>query len=218
MTEPDERLSWPTRAQVALKLGIDVNKVRRLEKRGDLDAVMVGGAYRFDPAQLDAIGESGSEQIDALMAQNEKLLSHIEKLVSNTHAPATALHKLLLETVASQAARITELEKLHTESVQLRETMLSDQHARDLAQREFEAAEKRKQVAFDALMGAAPELKTQLLATLKAKSAKAEGAIGGIAKLVASLTDEQIMRLTEILRPEQLEELAQLKTMNGAAS
>lgn len=181
----DPRSEWPDRPAAAKLLGKSITTIRNLERRGKLTAVQVDKTWRIDPDELesvdvDAADEFGvSQVITSLVGLLKQAQTHAEKTLELIVVPSQQLHAALAASNASMAARVETLEKKNSEMIDAGEKALSLQHERQLATTKYEAAERRKNRAFDELAKVFPELAKRVVGAQAA--AHTNGASNGAA-------------------------------------
>jgi hypothetical protein len=211
----DPYADWLTRAQVARALGISLISVRRRQASGQLTGQLVGGQWRFDPGEVDALADSleldggspksgaldaagAGDQARALFAAAVSLArqaeAHNERLLALIEGPAS---RLLQQTTAEGGAlrqRIAELEQKHTALLEASQASLDRAHERQLLEQEHQAKLTLKFEALAALKQWAPIIFGKALRhrgdTKTANHALTEG-------LIASLSQDQLAKLFE---------------------
>jgi predicted DNA-binding transcriptional regulator AlpA len=143
----------------------------------------------------NAANEGGSPfaQVLSAYAEREKvLLEHEQKLLKLIVEPTQEVLKVLKE-------ENIELRKHNMALYEAAETAKSEQQARDLALMEFQGMQANREKAFEMLRAIAGQIALQVRSS------------GEVAKLVQSLTNEQIEMLGSVVNPEQYQALQAIR-------
>jgi len=182
----DQRDGWPSRAAAASILGVPATTFERMIKRGELGGELVAGVMRFDPDELARLRKPATgdtviaELIGALRNANQQAVA----LVGAVTLPAERLLALYGTEATAMRARIDTLESKTLAMLEVFERAVTEQHSREMARAAFEAGEKRKTTAFQALIEHGPKLAAQALGNV------------AIRDLWESLDEDQIAALS----------------------
>jgi DNA-binding transcriptional MerR regulator len=128
----------------------------------------------------------GDGTLAVFTAQQSELtstaLDHVRKTLEMVHEPARAILDILKDEVKALRARCSELEKTNSDLITAREAALNEQHVRDLAMKEAQAAIRRKDEVIEILKTVAKPLTAQMIATVgsDAKSAAMADFLGKV--------------------------------------
>jgi hypothetical protein len=219
--------SWLTRAQAAKRLDVTVTTIRRWEKEGKLQGKNVNGTFKFPASSVAAMtGEedmSPQAIIDAAVHGMQVATKHVEALVGLITAPIAKLVEGSAAEAVALRERVAKLEDKNFAMLQDAEKAASLAHERELATKMFEMGEARKNAALGELMKYSPKLlgligqkwlagpaPTPAAGSPPAlhggqPTAKDAGVDPSVAKLIQSLTGEQIATLVDTLTPEQMQ-------------
>lgn len=154
---------WPTIEELADELGCSRRTIFRKVKSGEVRRYVTPGGYRYKPEDVDRIGDLVEEDErkdirEANAALIEKMGGVIETLTNGSHRMTELmtdhvdrLMKSADKQLEQSHKRIESLEKKTIEMLELREEMLSELHARELASEEFKSQERRKDAAIETL-------------------------------------------------------------------
>lgn len=192
--------TYPTRAEIANRLGVSVTSVKRYERAGKLHGLVdAEGTHRFVPAEVDALETwrrsyqaatlDRSDPSEVAFAeswgpeerQNATTLTDLKmagRMLGLLATPRESLDRMLLRTIERQAERIEELEAKYTEAVEAREAARDRQHERDIAAK---VVERESKVQTEALL--------RIIA-------KAEHLIAPGTPFLDSLTSDQLEQLS----------------------
>ena len=182
----DQRDGWPSRAAAASILGVPATTFERMIKRGELGGELVAGVMRFDPDELARLRKPATgdtviaELIGALRNANQQAVA----LVGAVTLPAERLLALYGTEATAMRARIDSLESKTLAMLEVFERAVTEQHSREMARAAFEAGERRKTTAFEALIEHGPKLAAQALGNV------------AIRDLWESLDEDQIAALS----------------------
>lgn len=160
----DPRLDWPDRKEAAARKGVSTTTIRNLEKRKLLTAVRVGGIYRYDPDELDDVDavDSNDVRMSELLAAATLLVKqsqeHCEKLVALVTVPSQQFQTSFDKLHGRMVERVESLETKNAAMLASAEDALSLQHERHMDEKKFEAAEKRKLLAFEEIKKHIPDV------------------------------------------------------------
>lgn len=226
---------WPTAGDIERDNGISKRTVGRLASKLRIKRYLCRGEiFRFDPKDVLAILNEWQSEDDDKTASVEQTAVNTEatkvtfegsaEMVKSAHQHAlqswAAVHepgRVLLEMMRTEnerlRARIEFLESRYDEVLKARETMISEQHARELASVIVTKAEERKGKAFELFSQNVPRIVQQL----GIGDRRTELAL----KLLQSLTPMQLELLghteLEVLTPEQKDILQQIGGLTQTA-
>ena len=165
-TLPEGWNVWPGLNESARRLGCAHSVITKLVRDGAVQRIIdPTGTPRYSPTDLEASrglfdeepkGGIGHEEFRAGTELVKQVLAHHEKMVPLLVAGYEAMMKsaearvlAVGEEIKKRDERIAELERERDENAKAREAALSDEHARLLAERSLEAAERRKDKTLD---------------------------------------------------------------------
>jgi hypothetical protein len=165
-------------------------------------------------------GASYDSESPSLEGVCKQLMRHTEALMRSHTLGAQQTHSTLSQENERLRARLDSLEQKHFETVALQEELLSQRHLRDIDAMRAMASEKRKETLLRTVSTLAPavipSVANKLLGTGGAAAPEGQRppdpAIGAFAD---SLTDEQRVALSRLLRPEQVAALGMLFQRHG---
>lgn len=202
-------------ADAAKQLGISKTTLLRY---ADTGVIKVGkdakGNRYFLQEDLDAFREarSGDSTLAVFTAQQSELtstaLDHVRKTLDMVHEPARALIAILKDEVAALRTRNQFLEGRVDDMTKAWQEALNDQHARDLAAKELDAALKRKDDLIELLKMTAKPLMAQLMATVAGSDTRSQA----MADFLGKVDQDKIKALLGLPFLDE-EEKTSLKTM-----
>jgi hypothetical protein len=193
-----EKERWIGAVDAAAVLGMAFTTWRRKEQEGNFQRYKLNGRIVYDRQEMEAFaslnepsGEMGAVVTVLLAHQKEQNKHTIELVKASTDAQKTNAEvvkansdTLRLENDALRT-RIGALEEKYLGAVDKWEQAQQHLHERELERLKAEKSEKRKDRAFETMMALGPVLSEQILGTHT------------IGKLLKSLTEEQIIALTD---------------------
>ena len=163
----------------AKQLGITKTTLFRYSSTGIIKEHRDGKGNRYYlQDDIDAFKDTrgGDGTLAVFTAQQSELtstaLDHVRKTLEMVHEPARAILDILKDEVKALRARCSELEKTNSDLIAAREAALNEQHARDLAMQEAQAAIRRKDEVIEILKTVAKPLTAQMLSTVAGGDAK----------------------------------------------
>ena len=212
MTESTDE--WYSAAEAQEVLGISRRQLDRLVKGNVITAVMKAGKKRYRVEDVDDIepSEEAPKPDGDLLAglkqtqgHLETMVRHYDTLMKNVNAPLVTLTEAWKTEMAGMRGRVEQLEEVHMQVIKERENLATDSSVRDMANREYEATQRRKDEAW-------AMFQEKVLPKLMGN--------GELQKFLAGFDDEQVQALSEsdFLAPEQLEVINRLRgnASNGA--
>ena len=170
----------------------------------------------------DAMGPGASydSESPSLEGVCKQLMRHTEALMRSHTLGAQQTHNTLSQENERLRARLDSLEQKHFETVALQEELISQRHLRDIDAMRAMAGEKRKEALLRTVATLAPAVIPSVTNKLLGGGGgaapegqrPADPAIGAFAE---SLTDEQRLALSRLLRPEQVAALGMLFQRHG---
>jgi len=211
MTEPSadangtpKRPDLMIRSDAIALAGVHATTFARWQREGRVVPIIQAGRPFYDPREIEAAKDSDREDTN--------IVSELRKIIADQ---AEAIHKLL-DSVTKPAevftgqlntlfARLAEKDEKHEgrwlEVLKLSEEMISEQHARTIAIREWEAGEKRK----DDLLELAKKIGPSIVDT---------AILGKFRSFLSKLGPERLGFLldkdTDFLTPELRRDLAEM--------
>jgi hypothetical protein len=170
----------------------------------------------------DAMGPGASydSESPSLEGVCKQLMRHTEALMRSHTLGAQQTHNTLSQENERLRGRLDALEGKHFETIALQEELLSQRHLRDIEAMRAVAGEKRKETLLRTVATLAPAMVPTMANKLLGGAGQPEAAprpvdpaIGAFAE---SLTDEQRMALSRLLRPEQIAALGMLFQRHGS--
>jgi len=170
----------------------------------------------------DAMGPGASydSESPSLEGVCKQLMRHTEALMRSHTLGAQQTHNTLSQENERLRGRLDALEGKHFETIALQEELLSQRHLRDIEAMRAVAGEKRKETLLRTVATLAPAMVPTMANKLLGGAGQPEAAprpvdpaIGAFAE---SLTDEQRMALSRLLRPEQVAALGMLFQRHGS--
>jgi len=144
--------TWPTRSEVAARMGCSVSKVRNMQRDGTLTAhVDAEGTHRYNPDEVAQFAEELSEATANLEIQAADLKLSA-KLLSNMTGPRGQIDAILVGTIQRQERRIEKLEGDLDRIRQERDEALDNQSERKVEEVKALQDEKRKTMLAEAFV------------------------------------------------------------------
>lgn len=155
----DETEAWATLKELQAGLGVSASTIKRMVQKGEIGKPKRNDAGEYvypAPPGFDAAKAAHKEaEVSSafLLSEAGKIMhaqaKHIEKLVDTVTGPVVQMMGILHTHVKETSEYNNRLQAKVFEGVELRESMLSQEHERMLATAEFEAKQKRLDQAFD---------------------------------------------------------------------
>jgi len=206
-TLPPDWRKWLSRTRSCARLGLDSRRFDKLVTEGELPAPLIcpDGTKRWDPNVIDALtvesedtpnpnearavadmGKANAAQVAVSTQHAERLIQLLERPI---HTAMENLRKTNLDLREENEAlreRLHIAEQARSDLITARESLLSDQAARDLAVRESQNRDERRKEIFQVFKGLAPPMVKQIARTLGVKS-EDEGKVQAVIALAQDL-------------------------------
>lgn len=202
--DTEEAVSLLVRSDAIALAGVHSTTFARWQREGRVVPIIRNGRPYYDPKEVAAAKDSDREDTN-IVAELRKIISDqaeaIHKLLDSVTKPAEVFTGQLNALFSRLAEKDEKHEARWLEVLKLSEEMVSEQHARSIAMREWEAGEKRKDELLELAKKIGPNLvDTAILGKFR----------GFLSKLGPERLGFLLDKETDFLSPELRRDLAEM--------
>jgi hypothetical protein len=150
-----------TRSDAILRAGVHGTTFSRWQREGRVAPIVRNGRNYYDPKEVDQAKDTDKQDTN-VMGELRQIIADqataIHKLLDSVTRPAEVFTTQLNTLFNRLAERDEKHEQKWLEVLKLSEEMVSEQHARNLAIRDWEAGEKRKDELLELAKKVAPNI------------------------------------------------------------